>query len=104
MKKIHSLFILLNLFFLLQTTNYCTAQSSSEKTLWQIGKADNSDAEFALAPSGYDKFLEKDFGWEDKYYVIGNSDSKKNCPYILPGPQDDWGGSNWISRMACRFS
>ena len=97
MKKIHSFFILLNLFFLLLTIKQCEAQSSSEKTLWQIGKADNSDAEFALAPSGYDKFLEKDFGWEDKYYVIGNSDSKKNCAYILPGPQDDWGGSNGLA-------
>ena len=90
------LFILFLSFIFLSSAEPCMAQSSSQKTLWQIGKADNSDAEFALAPSGYKKFLEKDFGWEDKYYVIGNSDSKKNCPYILPGPQDDWGGSNGL--------
>ena len=48
-------------------------------------------------PSGYDSFLAKDFGWEDGYYLIGNSDSKKNWPYILPGPQDAWGGSNTLA-------
>lgn len=36
-------------------------------TLWAIGKADNSAAEFALAPDGYKQFLANDFGYEDKY-------------------------------------
>ena len=34
--------------------------------LWAIGKADNSAAEFALAPDGYKQFLANDFGYEDK--------------------------------------
>ncbi|HZW71477.1 MAG TPA: polysaccharide lyase family protein, partial [Hanamia sp.] len=66
---------------------------SAQKTLWQIGNADKSDAEFALAPSGYSQFLEKDFGWEDGYFLIGKSDPKTDWPYALPGPQDSWGGT-----------
>lgn len=70
------------------------AQANSQKVLWQIGEADHSDAEFALAPSGYEDFLEKDFGWENKFYLIGYSDPKKDWPYALPGPADIWGGSS----------
>lgn len=33
----------------------------------QIGKADKSDAEFALSPSGYKHFIVKDFDWENKF-------------------------------------
>lgn len=70
------------------------AQSSNQKTLWEIGKADHSDAEFALAPAGYEDFLEKDFGWENKFYLIGFSNPKEDWPYTLPGPADIWGGSS----------
>jgi len=67
---------------------------SKNKVIWQIGNADNSCAEFALAPDGYKHFLERDFGWEDRSFLIGNSDIKKNFPYILPGPSDSWGGTS----------
>ncbi len=67
---------------------------SAQKTLWQIGNADKSDAEFALAPSGYSHFLEKDFGWEDGYFLIGKSNPKTDWPYALPGAEDSWGGSS----------
>lgn len=70
------------------------AQESQHHTIWQIGKADHSDAEFALAPSGYKDFLEKDFGWENKFYLIGFSNPKTDWPYALPGPFDEWGGSS----------
>jgi predicted alpha-1,2-mannosidase len=66
---------------------------NQQKILWQIGNADKSDAEFALAPSGYSQFLEKDFGWEDGYFLIGKSDPKTDWPYALPGPEDNWGGT-----------
>ncbi|MDQ2718355.1 MAG: GH92 family glycosyl hydrolase [Bacteroidota bacterium] len=72
---------------------FTTKHTSAQKILWQIGKAHNSDTEFALAPSGYKDFLEKDFGWENKFYLIGFSDPKKDWPYALPGPEDAWGGS-----------
>ena len=76
----------------------CTSQNI---TIWQIGENDNSDKEFALSPNEYSRFIEKDFGWEDKYYLIGTSDVNTDWPYILPGTSDTWGGtwgtSGWRS-------
>ncbi|MCG2462788.1 GH92 family glycosyl hydrolase [Flavobacteriaceae bacterium F89] len=67
------------------------------KTIWEIGKADNNDSEFALAPSEYARFLEYDFGWEDKFYAVGFSDPKTDFPYVLPGATDEWGGTAGLS-------
>ena len=66
-------------------------------TVWELGRKDGSAAEFALAPDGYDKFLEKDFGYEDKFFAVGHSDLKNDFPYIMPGPADEWGGTGWAS-------
>ena len=63
------------------------------QTIWKIGEKDNSDAEFALAPDNYADFLKEDFGWEDKFYIIGLSDPKNDFPYVLPGTADAWAGS-----------
>src|SRR4028119_644835 len=68
-------------------------KASVQKVIWQIGKADNSLAEFALAPAGYENFLAKDFGWEDNFFLVGKSEEKKDWPYALPGPEDSWGGT-----------
>lgn len=65
--------------------------------IWQIGESDNNCQEFALAPKDYNKFLEKDFGWEDGFFVIGHSDVKKDFPYVLPGAIDYWGGTSGLS-------
>lgn len=62
-------------------------------TIWEIGKEDRSANEFALAPADYARFLEKDFGWEDRYFVVGKSDVKTDWPYVLPGPADGWAGT-----------
>ncbi len=71
------------------------------ETIWQIGTADNSSAEYALAPDDYEQFIEKDFGWEDRFFLIGYSSEKEDWPYVLPGPSDKWGGtwgtSGWRS-------
>ncbi|WP_258049059.1 polysaccharide lyase family protein [Hymenobacter sp. NBH84] len=64
-----------------------------ERTLWQVGKADQSGAEFALAPAGFRKFVGQDFGYEDKCFFIGASKEKQDFPYVLPGPVDTWGGT-----------
>ena len=94
MKTNIQLLILLS-FILFQS---CTTEN---KTIWQIGEADNSSAEFALAPGDYENFIENDFGWEDKYFLIGSSNIKTDWPYVLPGPTDKWGGtwstSGWRS-------
>ncbi len=64
-----------------------------EKPIWPIGKADHSAAEFALAPGGFKNFVGHDFGYEDKFYLVGFSKEKNDFPYVLPGPVDTWGGT-----------
>ena len=85
---------ILFLIILVMTPIFCLAQN---KMIWQIGESDNNCQEFALAPKDYNKFLEKDFGWEDGFFVIGHSDAKKDFPYVLPGAMDYWGGTSGLS-------
>jgi predicted alpha-1,2-mannosidase len=73
----------------------CKAQT----TIWSIGEKNNSPDELALAPDNYKDFLKYDFGWEDKFYIIGKSIPEKDFPYILPGPQDAWGGSGGVAGL-----
>lgn len=70
---------------------------SQAATIWQIGKADNSSADLALGPSDYEQFLAHDFGYEDRYFLIGHSVETKDFPYVLPGPADAWGGTGGTS-------
>lgn len=69
-------------------------QPAESMVVWQIGQADDSAAEFALAPAGYRRFLEQDFGWEDRYFLVGHSKAPSDWPYVLPGPADTWGGTS----------
>jgi alpha-mannosidase len=62
------------------------AGADSAGLLWQIGKPDNDDREFALAPNGYSQFR------EDGFFVVGKSDPKRDWPYVHPGPADGWAG------------
>ena len=71
--------------------------SVENRVIWQIGEANNSSSEFALAPTGYQKYIERDFGWEDKFFLIGASDCKIDWPYVIPGPSDNWGGTGGTS-------
>ncbi|HYG20305.1 MAG TPA: polysaccharide lyase family protein, partial [Ohtaekwangia sp.] len=61
--------------------------------IWRIGKNDNSSADLALGPRDYKKFLSKDFGFEDRFFLIGRSNAATDFPYVLPGPDDTWGGT-----------
>ncbi len=63
------------------------AAATDTKTLWQIGTKDGNNAEFALAPKGYDRFA------EDGFYIVGQSDAKTAWPYVQPGPVDAWAGN-----------
>ncbi|GHE31664.1 hypothetical protein GCM10017764_13500 [Sphingobacterium griseoflavum] len=69
------------------------------QTIWSIGQLDGKSDEFALAPNGYMRFLEEDFGWEDRFYLIGKSSPEKDWPYVLPGPADSWGGTGPTSGL-----
>jgi predicted alpha-1,2-mannosidase len=68
---------------------YATAQH----TIFQIGQPDTSSSEFALAPDQFRQFVGKDFGYEDKFFLVGYSKEKEHFPYVLPGPVDTWGGT-----------
>ena len=57
------------------------------QTVWQIGKPDNSNAEFALAPKGHTQFK------DDGFFIVGQSDSRQDWPYVHPGPLDGWSGA-----------
>ncbi|WP_419802400.1 GH92 family glycosyl hydrolase [Mucilaginibacter sp.] len=71
----------------------CSVSFGQQKVVWEIGKSDNSNADMALSPKNYTDFLKKDFGWEDRYFLIGYSNPKTDWPYILPGPKDNWAGT-----------
>jgi predicted alpha-1,2-mannosidase len=62
--------------------------------VWQIGVRDGSASEFALASGDYKEFLNRDFGWEDRFFLVGKSKPEEDFPYILPGPDDAWGGTS----------
>ena len=70
-----------------------TDTGAKSQTIWEIGKHDSSGGEFTLAPKEHKRFLEFDFGWEDRYFLVGMSDPAKDWPYVLPGPEDTWAGT-----------
>ena len=61
--------------------------------LWQIGRTDQSAAEFALAQNGYPQFLQR-FGSPDHAFYVGLSEPAGDWPCVLPGPLDVWAGGN----------
>ncbi|MDO4195678.1 MAG: GH92 family glycosyl hydrolase [Prevotellaceae bacterium] len=65
----------------------------SAENWWTIGEANHSAADLALGPGGYKDFVTSDFGYEDLRYIIGTSTPKADCPYVLAGPDDAWGGT-----------
>ena len=56
--------------------------------LWEIGKSDHDNREFALAPRGYGLFQ------EGGLFIVGQSDSRTDWPYVHPGPGDNWAGNH----------
>jgi len=65
----------------------CSALAADQPWLWQIGQPDHDNAEFALAPGGYAQFT------QDAVFVVGQSDTHHDWPYVQPGPADSWAGS-----------
>ena len=80
--------------FLFLLSGLCAAPT---KTVWQIGEKNHSASELALSPDKYKEFLANDFGWEDRFYIIGLSSPQKDFPYVLPGPADHWGGTSYTA-------
>lgn len=74
------------------------AQANAQlKTLWSLGESNDESSEFALAPDGYGDFLKNDFGWEDRFFVVGFSKLQSDFPYVLPGSADYWGGTSSLT-------
>lgn len=63
-----------------------SSNGAESNVLWQIGKADSNNAEFAFAPGGYARFQ------HDPVFVIGSSDARNDWSYVHPGPTDAWAG------------
>jgi len=68
-------------------TGAASAQGLPQPTLWQIGQVDRDTKELALAPDGWSRYK------EDAVYVVGRSRPETDWPYVMPGPEDGWGGS-----------
>ena len=88
-KTIDTTLVLVSLSVLL-----CTAstQAAENNLIWQIGSPDDSYAEFALANS---RNAEWEFPWNwdhDVVFYVGQSDAKRDWPFIHPGPVDRWAG------------
>ena len=68
--------------------------ASNNKVVWRIGEKDGTAREFAMAPADYESLIRNDFGFEDRYFLVGYSDPGTDFPYVLPGPSDRWAGSS----------
>jgi alpha-mannosidase len=62
-------------------------RAQAPRILWQIGKSDGANTEFAFAPAGYRQFK------EDAVFIVGRADPASAWPYVQPGPDDEWAGS-----------
>jgi hypothetical protein len=60
--------------------------AAAPRVLWEIGRSDRSNAEFALAPKDYRAFA------DDGLFVVGRSEARSSWPYVHPGPADGWAG------------
>lgn len=60
--------------------------------VWQIGNRDASASEFAIYGDRYSNLTVR-FPDAAAAYDVGRS-SSEDIPYLLPGPQDSWAGSN----------
>jgi predicted alpha-1,2-mannosidase len=93
-KKHANIILLLSALLLLALS---CRNSTPSAIIWQIGTTDNGAKEFALSPDTYRDFLKHDFGWEDRFYLVGKSTPAADWPYILPGSENEWGGASFIA-------
>lgn len=72
-------------------------------THWKIGEKDNSSKGMALSSGNFNEFIKNDFGFEDRYFLIGKSKANSDWPYVLPGPVNGWGGTGTTSGIRSHF-
>lgn len=90
--------VFLGCFFLINSFAF-----GQETTIWKIGESDDRGSDMALSEKDYKRFLEYDFGYEDRLFLIGKSDIQKEWPYVLPGPRNGWGGTATLSGIRSHF-
>ncbi|MFW9871224.1 MAG: polysaccharide lyase family protein, partial [Candidatus Thorarchaeota archaeon] len=86
MSAFHKIRAALYLFLFTMSLLISPLAYASTGILWQIGKEDNSTAEFHLGPNGYSKYD------RDGFYIVGKSDPKEDWPYAHPSVDDQWAG------------
>jgi len=86
-----SLFVFCLCFLAIPTLGESNASAGELDVLWQLGKADNDTGEFALGRNGWSRFS-TDFG-TDPIFIVGQSEFDRGWPYVHPGPEDIWAGS-----------
>lgn len=79
------------------------SDNSPKKIIWSIGDDDQQAGDMALYPKSYEDFLAHDFGYEDRYFVIGKSDARNEFPFVLPGPKNSWGGTGRTAGIRSHF-
>lgn len=91
------------LFLLLSFSMTATVAYGQQAVIWAIGEKDNQADDMALYPNKYEDFLSHDFGYEDRYFMIGNSESSTQFPFVLPGPDNAWGGTGRTAGIRSHF-
>ena len=61
------------------------------ETVWQIGRKDGKEAEFALYGKPYSG-VKDHFPGATALYTVGQSDAS-DIPFVIPGPSDSWAGN-----------
>lgn len=91
-------------FFLIAGFNSTGSLSYGQQSvIWTIGEDDNQAADMALYPHAFADFLAHDFGYEDRYFLIGKSQSLTDFPFVLPGPDNAWGGTGQTAGIRSHF-
>ena len=76
---------------------------SQHKIVWEIGQSDDTAKGFALYPDKYKDYIKNDFGFEDRFFLIGFHDTETDFPYVLPGPKNGWAGTGTTSGIRSHF-
>ncbi|TJZ51754.1 hypothetical protein FAZ15_19580 [Sphingobacterium olei] len=80
-----------------------TSIYAQQHVVWQIGSNDNQSDDMSLYPKSFEKFLEYDFGYEDRCFLIGSADTQTEFPFVLPGPKNAWGGTGNTAGIRSHF-
>ncbi|HYG40808.1 MAG TPA: GH92 family glycosyl hydrolase [Cytophagales bacterium] len=79
------------------------AVEAQQHILLEYGEANDSGEGFSLFPDQYREFIAHDFGFEDRFFWEGFHTPATDIPYILPGPENSWGGTGPTAGIRSHF-